>query len=247
MLFRSKGFYVDDRPLVETIIQRTGTGQQQSLECQIMDVADDIAYSVHDLEDSLKAGLMTVADFRRLPPGRVVRDTNLKLAAKGNTVSETTIHHELLQIADRLEALERTAGRAARKMLTRNLIHEFASSVAIQPHGQIDADLPSRIRIEILKSFESYHVICNPRVTSLGYKGKEVLRRLFAALDQGRESIGLLPEDYGEEYERALVDSHETARKRIICDFLANMTDSYAMRFYSRLFVPGQGSFYEML
>jgi dGTPase len=242
-----KGFYVDDRALVETIIQRTGTGQQRSLECQIMDVADDIAYSVHDLEDSLKAGLITIADFRKRPPARVVRDANLKLATKGTTLSETAIHQKLSQIADRLEALERTAGRVARKMLTRDLIHEFASSVSIQLHGQIDADLPSRIRIEILKAFESYHVICNPRVTSLGYKGKEVLRRLFTALDQGRESIGLLPEDYGEEYERALVDGNETTRKRIICDFLANMTDSYAMRFYSRLFVPGQGSFYEML
>jgi len=242
-----KGFYTDDWPLVETIIQWTGTEQHRSFECQIMDVADDIAYSVHDLEDSLKAGLLTVADFRRLPPARVTHDVNLKLAAKGHTLSDVTIHHELRQIADRLEALERTAGRAARKMLTRDLIHEFASSVTIQANGQIDTALPNRVRIETLKAFESYHVICNPRVTSLGYKGKEVLRRLFAALDQGRESIGLLPEDYGEEYERALVEGNETARKRVICDFLANMTDSYAMRFYSRLFVPGQGSFYEML
>jgi dGTPase len=242
-----KGFYADDQPLVEAIIQRTGTGQQRSFECQIMDVADNIAYSVHDLEDSLKAGLITVADFRRLPPERVVRDANLKLATTRNTLSEAAIHRELLQIADRLEALERTAGKAARKMLTRDLIHEFASSVTIQSNEQIDAALPSRVRIEILKAFESYHVICNPRVTSLGYKGKEVLRRLFAALDQGRESIGLLPEEYGEEYERALADDNETTRKRIICDFLANMTDSYAMRFYSRLFIPGQGSFYEML
>ena len=43
------------------------------------------------------------------------------------------------------------------------------------------------------------------------------------------------------------VNGDETARKRVICDFLAGMTDSYAMRFYSRLFVPGEGSFYEML
>jgi dGTPase len=242
-----KGFYADDRSLVEAIIQYTGTGLQRSFECQIMDVADDIAYSVHDLEDSLKAGLLTVADFRRLPPGRVVRDANLKLAPKGKPLSETEIHDELWQIADRLETLERAAGRAARKMLTRDLIYEFASSVAIQSHGQLDVDLPSRVRIELLKAFESYHVICNPRVTSLGYKGKEVLRRLFAALDQGRESLGLLPEDYGEEYERALMEGNETTRKRVICDFLANMTDSYAMRFYSRLFMPGQGSFYEML
>lgn len=243
----AKGFYADDQPLIEAILQQTGTGRQRSFECQIMDVADDIAYSVHDLEDSLKAGLITVADFRRLPPARVVRDTNRKLAPTGTALSEATIHQELLQIADRLEALERTAGKAARKMLTRDLIHEFASSVTIQSNGQIDAALPSRVHIEILKAFESYHVICNPRVTSLGYKGKEVLRRLFTALDQGQESIGLFPEDHGEDYERALGDGNDTARKRVICDFLANMTDSYAMRFYSRLFIPGQGSFYEML
>lgn len=242
-----KGFYACDRELVETIINYTGTGDERSFECQIMDVADDIAYSVHDLEDSLKAGLITAADFRRVPPPRVVRDVNTQLASLGHTVSAEEIHAEFLHIADRLEQLERTAGRAARKMLTRDLIHEFASAVALQPNGRIDAELASRVRIEALKAVESYKVIFNPRVTTLGHKGKEVLRRLFAVLDQGQESIGLFPEDYGEDYERALRDGDETARKRVICDFLAGMTDSYAMRFYSRLFVPGEGSFYEML
>ena len=242
-----KGFYASDRDLVATIVSYTGSGDERSFECQIMDVADDIAYSVHDLEDSLKAGLITVADFRRVPPQRVVGDVNATLAAGSRTVSDETIHTEFVRIADRLEQLERTAGRAARKMLTRDLIHEFASAVTVQPDGRIDAAFPSRLRIEVLKAFESYKVIHNPRVTTLGHKGKEVLRRLFAVLDQGQESIGLFPEDHGEDYERALIDGDETARKRVICDFLAGMTDSYAMRFYSRLFVPGEGSFYEML
>ena len=87
----------------------------------------------------------------------------------------------------------------------------------------------------------------SPCVTTLGHKGKEVLQRLFAVLDQGAESIGLFPENHGEQYEKAVLDGNETDRKRVICDFLAGMTDSYAMRFYSRLFVPGEGSFYEML
>jgi dGTPase len=212
-----------------------------------MDVADDIAYSVHDLEDSLKAGLITTLDFRRMPPARVVQDVNEKLTSVGRTVSEETIRHELSQIADRLDYLEQTAGRAARKMLTRDLIHAFASAVSLQDDGRIDAAFPSRVRIEVLKAFESYKVICNPRVTTLGHKGKEVLRRLFAVLDQGRESVGLFPEDYGEDYEQALLAGDDTTRKRVICDFLAGMTDSYAMRFYSRLFIPGEGSFYEML
>ncbi|MEW6298486.1 MAG: dGTP triphosphohydrolase [Thermodesulfobacteriota bacterium] len=242
-----KGFYAQDRELVEAIIRHTGTGWQRSFECQIMDVADDIAYSVHDLEDSLKAGLITTADFRQPPPRRVVDAVNARLAPLGYQVSRDAVHKELVQIADRLEAQERVSGRAARKMFTRDLIHEFASAVALHPDGRIDAALPSRVRIEVLKAFESSKVIHNPRVTTLGHKGKEVLRRLFAVLDQGRESVGLFPEDYGEEYERALLDGDECARKRVICDFLSGMTDSYAMRFYSRLFVPGEGSFYEML
>ena len=245
-----KGFYAADHAFVEAIIRQTGSGQQRSLECQIMDVADDIAYSVHDLEDSLKAGLLSPADLRRLPPARVVRDVNTKLTAWGQPVTESTVHQELSQIADRLEQLEQRSFRAGRKMLTRDLIHEFASSVGIQSHARhehIDTDFPNRVRIEALKAFESYKVINNPRVTTLAHKGKEVLRRLFAVLDQGQESIGLFPEDHGEHYENALLNGDETARKRVICDFLAGMTDSYALRFYSRLFVPGEGSFYEML
>ena len=245
-----KGFYTWDRQLVETIVQQTGSRQQRSVECQILDVADDIAYSVHDLEDSLKAGLLTQADLRRLPPARVVRDVNAKLTVWGRTVNEGTVHMELAQIADRLEQLEQWSLRAGRKMLIRDLIHEFVSPVAHQSHGDhehIDTDFSNRVRIEALKAFESYKVINNPRVTTLSHKGKEVLRRLFAVLDQGQESIGLFPEDHGEHYEKALLNGDETARKRVICDFLAGMTDSYALRFYSRLFVPGEGSFYEML
>ena len=245
-----KGFYTWDRQLVETIVQQTGSRQQRSVECQILDVADDIAYSVHDLEDSLKAGLLTQADLRRLPPARVVRDVNAKLTVWGRTVNEGTVHMELAQIADRLEQLEQRSLRAGRKMLIRDLIHEFVSPVAHQSHGDhehIDTDFSNRVRIEALKAFESYKVINNPRVTTLSHKGKEVLRRLFAVLDQGQESIGLFPEDHGEHYEKALLNGDETARKRVICDFLAGMTDSYALRFYSRLFVPGEGSFYEML
>lgn len=242
-----KGFYACDRELVAAIVRYTGSGSERSFECQIMDVADDIAYSVHDLEDSLKAGLITLADFRRVPPQRVIADVNTKLAPLGRTIDADTIHTELQRIADRLEQLERASRRAARKMLTRDLIHEFASAVSIQSDGRIDAEFPSRVRIEVLKAFESYKVIYNPRVTTLGHKGKEVLRRLFAVLDQGRESLGLFPEDCGEDYERALLDGNEAARKRVTCDFLAGMTDSYAMRFYSRLFLPGEGSFYEML
>ncbi len=243
-----KGFYARDREFIEEITTRTGTGWQRSFESQIMDVADDIAYSVHDLEDGLKAELIRTEDFRKFSPSKIHRAVNARLAAAvGREVNEENIHTELVDIASRLERLEQQAGRAARKMLTRSLIHEFASSVDVQANGGVDAEVASRIRIETLKAFVSYTVIFNPRVTTLGHKGREIIRRLFAALDRGKESIGLFPEDYGEAYEKALMSGTESDRKRTVCDFLAGMTDSYAMRFYGRLFVPGEGSFYEML
>ncbi len=242
-----KGYYAHDRKLVEMVVYATSNGYERSFECQIMDVADDIAYSVHDLEDSLKAGLITLADFHQPPHPRVLHTVNGKLAPLGLSINEEQIRVELRALADRLEEMTAKAGRVARKMFTRDLIHEFASSVDWQSDGRIDTEPRLRVRVEVLKAFESHKVIHNPRVTTLGYKGKEVLRRLFTVLDQGHESIGLFPEDHGEDYERAVLDGDETRRKRMICDFLAGMTDSYAMRFYSRLFVPGEGSFYEML
>ncbi len=242
-----KGYYATDRDLVEAITCLTGSGQQRSLECQIMDVADDIAYSVHDLEDSLQAGLITVADFHRFPAQRLVPEVNVKLSVWRQTIDAETVRTVLAQIAAQLESLEQTAGRAAHKMLTRDLISTFASTVSRQQDGRIDAAFSERGQIEVLKAFESQKVIHNPRVNTLSYKGKEILARLFRVLDQGPESVGLLPEEWGEHYQRALHEGDEPARKRVICDFLSGMTDSYAARFYSRLFVPGEGSFYEML
>ncbi len=245
----AKGFYAWDYDRVKEIVTYTGSGWQRSFECQIMDVADDIAYSVHDLEDSLKAGLIRSEDFYKFSPAKIYRQVCERLSARGlpHALEEEDIHGELVAIAQRLERLEREAGRAARKMLTRSLIHEFASSVDAQSSGRIEAEPQSRTRIEILKAFISHTVILNPRVLTLAYKGREILRRLFITLDQGKESVGLFPEDYGEAYERALFSGNEAERKRVVCDFLAGMTDGYAMRFYSRLFTPGEGSFYEML
>lgn len=242
-----KGYYAADRELVEAITRSTGSGRQRSPECQIMDVADDIAYSVHDLEDSLQAGLVTVADFHRVPVQGLLAEVNAALTAWQQTIDAETVRAVLIQIAAQLESLERAAGQPAHKMLTRDLICAFATTVSRQSDGRIDAAFSERVRIEVLKAFESQKVIRNPRVNTLSYKGKEVLQRLFEVLDQGRESVGLLPEEQGEHYQRALCEGDEPARKRVICDFLASMTDSYAMRFYSRLFVPGEGSFYEML
>src|SRR5262249_60738471 len=97
-----KGFYAWDRELVAAIVHYTGSGYARSFECQIMDVADDIAYSVHDLEDSLKAGLISLSDFHRAPPPRVVQAEHAEPNPHAHAVHERAVHRGLVCMAKRL-------------------------------------------------------------------------------------------------------------------------------------------------
>lgn len=65
-LLVTKGYYPDEADIVREIKARLGMGEDRALytiECQIMDIADDIAYSAYDLEDTMEAGIVTPFDF----------------------------------------------------------------------------------------------------------------------------------------------------------------------------------------
>jgi len=69
----------------------------------------------------------------------------------------------------------------------------------------------------------------SPRLKIVEYRGKEIVRELFNILMEG--GIDLLPPDYGILYASVAEDE----KQRVICDFIAGMTDRYAVEFYGRL------------
>lgn len=89
----------------------------------------------------------------------------------------------------------------------------------------------TKIKVEILKNFTYESQILSPRLKVAEFRGKEIVREIFWALSSNGGFV-LLPSDYQSIYNHF---SDESDKMRCICDFIAGMTDKYAIEFYGRL------------
>ena len=87
-----------------------------------------------------------------------------------------------------------------------------------------------------------HNVIQLNTVQAATYKGRKIVLSIFEALSSDPEM--LLPRSFQSLWKSA---KSEQEQKRIICDYIAGMTDQYANRFYQRLFLPGHGSVFDRL
>ena len=113
--------------------------------------------------------------------------------------------------------------------------------VKLQPEIEI-------LRQHIFKLVEET-VIFNENVQQLEFKGQKLVIELFQTLAKDPERF--LPKPTREQWRNAANnlphEKQEAAQLRVICDFVAGMTDEYATRFYEKLFVPHKGSIFERL
>ena len=262
-----KGYYASERDLVCEIKARVGDGTQgkfKTIECQIMDIADDIAYSTYDLEDAMKGGfthpLKLLADVANRPLFE-------KLCKKVKKEVPDVSQEEVFTAVTDLLVLN---GQRGDKDDTAKLVEAYVESMLIANDGRmrvgfsstlvgkfmsgvsVDADSVSnlrfaelkvardiRIKIESLKHLNFLLTIMSPRLKVVEYRGYEVVKTIFETLDS-EEGHLLLPDDLRQMYER-LQGTDE--KKRLICDFVAGMTDRYAVEFYSRLRESGASIF----
>jgi dGTPase len=256
-----KGYYRSETALVSAIKAHVGLPKGKvkfkSIECQIMDIADDIAYSTYDLEDAMKGGFTHPLQLVT----RIMGDKNLfeKLFEKvGKEVKELTEAEVYAAVASLWHVNENPALEeyAASKMIASdaNMRCEFSSDLvgqfmggvhAVPLEGQelrfaeIQVDRDVRIKIETLKHLNYLLTIMSPRLKVVEYRGYDVVRTLFETLDS-EEGHLLLPDDLQKLYGR-LLDTD--SKRRLICDFVAGMTDRYAIEFYSRLTESGSTIF----
>jgi dGTPase len=92
-------------------------------------------------------------------------------------------------------------------------------------------DLDTFKTVEVLKNITYEAIIMSPRVKLVEYRGKDIINKIFKAIDDSKGYL-LLPDDYQGLY----AASGGAARRRVICDFIAGMTDRYAWEFYNRLY-----------
>jgi dGTPase len=238
------GCYDDDAEVFGWIRQGAPAGRS-CLEAQVMDWADDVAYSVHDLEDGLHSGLIKLGQLHDADARRQVAILTLAQYCPPGAVSAD----ELCEIFDRLLELDCWPRRfdggpqtvAAVKNLTSELIGRFcdAALVATRPAGSTplaryahDLEVPRQQRMEcaLLKGVTAFYVMGRDGAVAAQARERAVLTELAAALAASAPDV--LDPFFRPDYESADTDA---ARLRVVVDQVASLTDISALAWHARL------------
>jgi dGTPase len=299
-----KGYYASDAPLVKRIKEavlcehvKSFEGDFEVIEMQIMDLADDIAYSTYDFEDALKAGFASPLELiMQLNSNEEIRDavayklfksqfareyqrnnpadhdreafaaiqTRMSLAIfdllknylseadaaltaeERNRLNDVDPENRASAVAILAVSLQKLSSRIAqngylRALFTSDLVGKRIRSVDIDVNEKTPAlsrlKIPAEVsfEIDVLKHLTYELHIKSPRLKLIEYRGTQIIGDLFDCFDQAKDGE-LFPTDWRERL-RAVRDfpDGEEMRQRLICDFIAGMTDAYALDVFSRL------------
>jgi dGTPase len=226
-------------------IRQDAPARRPSLEAQVMDWADDVAYSVHDLEDGLHSGLIGLDRLRDPEEVRhVAALTQAQYCAPGTVTAD-----ELCEVFGRLTELSYWPRRfdgepetaAAVKNLTSELIGRFCGAAQRgteaawgTPASRYAADLevPRQQRMEcaFLKGVTAYYVMGRAGAVAAQAREREVLTELAAAL--AATAPGTLDPMFRPAYEAADSDA---GRLRVVVDQVASLTDTSAAGWHAKL------------
>lgn len=212
------------------LFQKSNRGETlyHSLDCSIMNIADDIAYGVHDLEDAIYLQLIfpEQMDEKMLTPlFEQAFPQGTSFLTNANVLLDKLFHKEAAQ----------------RKQAIGDLVNAFITSVALnvsnenfkEPLLHYNAELPEAVwaLLEHFKMVVFNQVINSHEGRVTEYGGQTVIRRLFEAVASNPEQ--LLSFMFRQHYQEA---SSEKEGMRVICDYIASMTDEYAHHLHERLF-----------
>jgi len=251
------GAYADDAEVFGWIRQGA-PDRRPCLEAQVMDWADDVAYSVHDMEDGFHAGLITFKNLKSQTERAEVSRTAIAYCPGGVTEAELTeILEALLALDIWPDSYDGGPGTvAALKNLTSELIGRFcvaAQQATLYPdltspfshtspigHSftRYAADLvvPRRQRLEcaLLKAITARYVMNRAGVVAAQARERELLTELTYAVERGAPQT--LDPLLRPSWDAAGTDA---ARRRVVIDQVASLTDTSAIAWHHRLCVPG--------
>ncbi len=204
----------------------------KSLDTTIMELADDIAYGIHDLEDAIAMKMLS----REIWQTEVMQSPELQ----ADPLWDDEMTERLFSNSSkgRKHAISKMVGimveavQISRQERFEHPLLDYQASLKPGPMAVL----------ELLKRFVFKNVITIPEVKQMEYKGQQVVLELFKALRANPSA--LLPSKSYAKYQAA---DCEQARQRVISDYIAGMTNTYASRLYAKLFTPAQGSIFDLL
>jgi len=211
----------------------------KSIECQIMDWADDTAYSLHDIVDGIHARYITVGSLNEWADGRELSPSQSELLEKLCEVIRENRYEPYF--GSRIGRFVHACSLQSRHGFLSDLTQRHAFDLVIDPAVKNESKLYKKIALDLI--FKS------TQLQQIEFKGGHILERLFKALcehcgEHDRQGLRILPVQVLE-----LIDQESTAkgRYRRLCDYTAGLTDGLAVRTYKRLFDADFGSIAELV
>jgi dGTPase len=249
---KPKFTYSEDAELLKWIKQGVKDPLRKPIEGAIADWADQIAYCVNDVEDTLRAGLLNFVEMRTRAKEISFEAKKVIASRNGRDVPSLTdvaaIRRRALELQKQLmEPVDLRTRKINLKKWTSETIKDLMQPCTIRlthPHEPciryrytLRKSNKAEALADLLKATMKVLVFEDPRVSTLEHKGCVILLRLFRAF---RRDVRLLPLDF-----QQLLRRPDVQAERLIADFVSGMTDTYAYDYYKRLFEPDSGSFYE--
>lgn len=194
-----------------------------SAEAQVAAISDDIAYNAHDIDDGLRAGLFTLSDIRDLP---LLGDFIREIEHKYPNLEESRKVHEVVRrlITKTVEDVITVASNrfaAEQPESVETVRHSEAAFVTFSP-AMADAD-------RAIKEFLFPNMYLHADVVPIRQDAERLVRDLFDALFAD-------PQKMPDEWRQNLESMDENRLARQVCDYIAGMTDRYAISEHRRWF-----------
>lgn len=211
--------------------ERFLTGKQPSLEAQIANIADAIAYNNHDVDDGLRAGLISVEQLREVD---LFEEQYLAVQTLYPGLQGKRLIHEIIRrmINRQVVDLLRTSEARLAELSPKSVDDVRAHSMPLLRFSE-----KMQKEHQNLKRFLRENLYRHYRVHRMSVKAQRMVNDLFSVLFDDPK---LLPPEHQQKVRELEREQGETGRARAVADYIAGMTDRYAIREHQKLFRPSE-------
>ena len=195
--------------------------KQAGLEAQLANIADEIAYNNHDVDDGLRSGLVTLEQLATLPfleePLRRIKRTHPKL--KPQLQGSELVREMIGRLVADLVAASAAAIAAAAP--------QSVDEVRALPHGLIESSAALREERLLLKRFLRDALYMHPRVQQMTAQARDTVKLLFESLTADYDRM---PDEHAANAKALATAGDEAGAARVVADYIAGMTDRFALQ-----------------
>ncbi len=207
----------------------------RSIECQIMDWADDTAYAINDIVDSISGGFISVSSLENWTDINCNKLTGEELEVINQLKKWIKDQNYKAKFGSQIGEFILACKIEEKESILDEFTNRYKFTLTIDKSVKLKAKLYKKIAVDL--------VFSSPPLHQMEFKADEMISRLFKLYESnyinGKSNLKLLPD-----FTHNLIKNEDdiNQKARLICDYISGMTDSYAMRIYKRLFDPNFSS-----